>query len=151
VSFLSLASDLVPGDYNDASDMFVVRLGGADTDGDGMEDDWELAYFNTLTRDGAGDLDGDGVSDREEFRAGTDPTNRGSVFQVLTLSSASGGVRLLWSARPGGAYRVQAKGGLSDPGWSEVSGTVTAGGTTATWTDTAAGAEARFYRVVAQE
>ncbi len=44
-----------------------------DTDGDGMNDAWELAHFGTLARDGSGDFDMDGVSDRDEFLAGTDP------------------------------------------------------------------------------
>ena len=34
-----------------------------DTDGDGMDDQWEMYYFGTLARDGTGDFDGDGVSD----------------------------------------------------------------------------------------
>src|SRR6185503_15204419 len=84
VAFQSFASDLVPGDYNDTRDVFVVSLAGPDTDGDGLDDDWEMAYFSTLTRDGSGDFDGDGASDAQEFRAGTDPTNTGSVFRVLT-------------------------------------------------------------------
>ena len=70
---LPTASDLVDGDYNDAADVFVLHLGGPDTDGDGLEDDWEMAYFNTLTRDGSGDYDGDGLTDKEELVAGTDP------------------------------------------------------------------------------
>src|SRR5206468_942809 len=47
VAFQSFASDLVPGDYNQTRDIFVVHLGGADSDGDGLDDDWEMAYFNT--------------------------------------------------------------------------------------------------------
>ncbi len=45
-----------------------------DTDGDGMDDDWELAHFGTLDRDGTGDFDGDGISDLDEFLLGTNPT-----------------------------------------------------------------------------
>jgi hypothetical protein len=45
-----------------------------DTDGDGMDDAWELLHFGTLARDGSGDLDGDGVADLDEFRNDTDPT-----------------------------------------------------------------------------
>ncbi len=46
----------------------------ADTDGDGMDDAWELEHFGTLDRDGSGDFDGDGVSDLQEYLDGTDPT-----------------------------------------------------------------------------
>jgi hypothetical protein len=45
-----------------------------DTDGDGMDDAWEIAHFGNLDRDGTGDFDGDGISDLDEFLAGTDPT-----------------------------------------------------------------------------
>ncbi|XXF08319.1 hypothetical protein J3Q00_20410 [Pseudomonas sp. D2-3] len=45
----------------------------ADSDGDGMDDDWELEHFGNLDRDGAGDFDGDGISDLDEFTNRTDP------------------------------------------------------------------------------
>lgn len=45
-----------------------------DTDGDGLDDDWEMEHFGTLDRDGTGDFDGDGISDLEEFLMGSDPT-----------------------------------------------------------------------------
>lgn len=46
-----------------------------DTDGDGMDDDWEREFFGDLSRDGTGDLDGDGISDLQEYLDGTDPTH----------------------------------------------------------------------------
>ena len=47
-----------------------------DTDGDGMDDDWEN-FYNTdpYVDDGAGDLDGDGVSNLDEFTNGTNPAS----------------------------------------------------------------------------
>jgi hypothetical protein len=54
----------------------------SDTDGDGMDDAWELEHFGTLDRDGSGDLDGDGISDLDEFLAGTDPAN-GPLLPVI--------------------------------------------------------------------
>lgn len=44
-----------------------------DTDSDGLDDDWELQYFDDLSRDGSGDLDGDGAIDRDEYTFGTEP------------------------------------------------------------------------------
>ena len=44
-----------------------------DTDGDGMDDAWEIANFGDLSRDGTGDFDGDGISDLNEFLNNSDP------------------------------------------------------------------------------
>src|SRR6266850_2101705 len=148
--FRSFASDLVAGDYNDKQDVFVLRLGSGDSDGDGMDDDWEMAYFNTLSRDGSGDFGGDGKTDLEEFRAGTDPSNRDSVLRVITLTRSGGGTTIFWNAVLGRSYRVEFKDSVEAPGWSTVSGQVQISGSTA-WIDdqSAASAGRRFYRVVA--
>ncbi|PYK65805.1 MAG: hypothetical protein DME21_00070, partial [Verrucomicrobia bacterium] len=58
VVFESYSSDLTVGDFNEAKDIFVFRLSAGDADGDGMADDWEMAYFGDLSRDGSGDFDG---------------------------------------------------------------------------------------------
>ncbi len=150
VIFQSAASDLIDHDSNEATDVFVLELGGPDTDGDGLDDDWEMAYFNTLDRDGAGDFDGDLLSDRAEHQLGTDPTDRGSVFQVMTVTSLGANrTRLMWNATPGRTYRVQYRDGLAEGNWVERPELVTAGGTTATWIDTSPSTTGhRFYRVV---
>jgi Tol biopolymer transport system component len=158
VAFQSFASDIVPGDYNDTRDVFVVTLGGPDTDDDGMDDDWEMAYFSTLDRDGSGDFDHDGASDLDEFRAGTNPANDASILRVLTLTtSLAAGPNprrttvLLWSAIPGKTYRVQFKASLDAP-WTTAGADVTAGSTSASLTDAVEALDEpnnprRFYRV----
>lgn len=45
-----------------------------DTDGDGMDDAWEIAMFGDLSHDGSGDFDGDGISDLDEYLNGHNPT-----------------------------------------------------------------------------
>ncbi|MBN1226851.1 MAG: hypothetical protein JXA79_07655, partial [Deltaproteobacteria bacterium] len=45
-----------------------------DIDGDGMDDNWEMAFFGTLDRDGQGDMNSDGESDFTESELGQDPT-----------------------------------------------------------------------------
>jgi len=46
-----------------------------DTDGDSLDDNWELSYFFSLAEeDGSGDPDGDGLTNLEEQDLETDPT-----------------------------------------------------------------------------
>jgi hypothetical protein len=46
-----------------------------DADGDGMDDDWEVANFGDLSHDGTADGDGDSLTDLEEFQNNTDPND----------------------------------------------------------------------------
>jgi Tol biopolymer transport system component len=148
VVFQSFATDLAPGSFNDTRNIFLMRLGGADSDGDGLDDDWEAAFFGSLSRDGAGDFDLDGMSDLQEFAAGTDPTNLGSVLRVVTVSLAGGGsTGLYWGASPGKSYRVEYKDDLGAATWTELS-TVLATSTTASAVDANPNSSHRFYRVV---
>jgi len=152
VVFQTFASDLVPGDYNYRRDVFVLRLGGPDTDGDGMDDDWEMAYFGTLARNGSGDFDNDGVTDLQEFQAGTDPTNGRSVLRAVTLTSIqSGAAKVIWNASPGKKYQVQFRDDLSGSSWQTLPGVTVANGTTASLSDNSAGPNHRFYRVLLAE
>ncbi len=147
VVFQSFANDLASHDFNDKRDLFVLKLAGADTDGDGMDDDWEVAYFGSLSRNGSGDFDGDGATDLQEFLAGTDPTNSGSIFRVLTVASAGGGATIFWIGSPGRSYQVEYKDDLNNTTWSALPGNVAWNGSTASLADTNA-AVGRFYRVV---
>jgi Tol biopolymer transport system component len=149
VVFQSFAGDLVEGDYNERRDIFVLRLGVGDSDNDGMDDDWEAAYFNDLSRDGTGDLDGDGQTDRQEFVSGTDPTNKGSLLRVLTVSPMSGGnTTILWSAVPNRNYVVQFKDSLSAANWSNASGVLTATSNSEAFVHPSSALQ-RYYRVIA--
>jgi Tol biopolymer transport system component len=147
-------SDTV-ADRNRSGDVFVLRLGSgpaADSDQDALPDDWEATYFSNLARDGSGDWDGDGSSDRDEYLVGTDPTDEGSAFRVLTLTRMGGGdVTLIWSATAGRMYRLQFKDSV-DAAWSDLAGEVVATGETASKVDVSPGASLqRFYRAVLVE
>jgi Tol biopolymer transport system component len=151
VIFRSYADDLVSGDYNGKADVFFLRLAPPDADGDGMDDDWEIAFFNSLDRDGSGDWDGDGATDLQEFRAGTDPTNEGSVLRAWVLSSLHGGSTVLWPAVVGRRYQVQYKDNLAATNWLDLPGRVVVNGGTGSAVDATGSSPARrFYRVVVQ-
>jgi len=55
-------------------EIFVTTV-AADTDQDGLPDEWELKYFGEDPSAPADDADGDGQTNLQEFQAGTDPTN----------------------------------------------------------------------------
>lgn len=150
VIFQSFASDLIAGDFNDRRDVFVLRLGAVDSDGDGLDDDWEMTYFGNLSRDGSGDFDGDEQTDRDEFLSGTNPTSDASLLRVMTLTSLNDGTtKILWSAVAGRTYRVQFKNSVDDTEWGELPADITASSSTACALDATASAEKqRFYRVV---
>ena len=55
---------------------FGCSATNSDTDGDGMNDGWEVRYgFNPLVPNGSSDGDGDGLTNLEESQHGTDPNN----------------------------------------------------------------------------
>ena len=80
-----------------ASQRAVIIIGSShDTDGDGMDDAWEMFWFGTLDRDGTGDYDGDGVSDLDEFLNGTNPADAFRIplhkgFNLVGLADAVAG------------------------------------------------------------
>jgi hypothetical protein len=149
VVFASFASDLIGLDYNDRRDVFTMRLGRPDTDGDGLDDDWEETFFSNLARDGNGDFDQDGLSDRQEFLSGTDPTNTGSVLRAVTVMPLSATfARVFWEAVPGRNYQVQYKDNVGEE-WKTLAGQVTASSGTASMVDSGDPLPAqRLYRVV---
>ena len=156
VAFRSLADDLVADDSNETQDVFVFRVPVVtftDTDGDGMDDAWEMAYFGNLSRDGSGDFDGDDLSDLVEFRSGTDPMSKASGFRVqATVSLNTGQTTITWTAGPGRIYRAQYKDDLNETAWHNLSGGVGIDGNTGICVDNSAGdSNQRFYRVTLVE
>ncbi len=75
------AVDFNPGpatDYNfsaGSSDIFLSKFSPSlpDSDADGIDDRWEIAYFGDLSHDGSADTDNDGLIDLKEFIYGADP------------------------------------------------------------------------------
>ncbi len=147
--FQSFASNITDSDFNLTSDLFALRLNVEDVDLDGMDDDWEIACFDSLGRDGTEDFDQDGLSDLAEFKAGSHPANDNSVLRVLSVASLTEGyTTVFWSATPGRSYQVQARNALGGGGWTTLPGTVLAAATHASATEeTPEGSAHRYYRV----
>ena len=69
---------------------------GADTDGDGLPDAWELT---TLAGGPGDDADGDGKTNLEEYLAGTDPNDPASALVITNYTPAGGtSATLTWKS-----------------------------------------------------
>ena len=150
--FESYASDLPAAGFNDSGAIFALSLSVpaiVDTDGDGMEDQWETNYFGTLARDGTGDFDGDGATDLFEFLTGTDPTDPNSKFCATISGTLTAGQNptINWPLAPGKSYRVQYKDDLGDPTWHDLSGSITQVGSQGRVVDLTPATGQRWYRI----
>lgn len=90
----------------------------ADADRDGMWDQWETNYFGTSNttnnpNNALEDPDGDGMINRDEYVAGTNPTN---ALSVLKLFVSGGGLEFVAQTNIG--YSVQFNPILSSTNWT---------------------------------
>lgn len=132
---------------------FTLLAGEPDSDGDGLPDAWETAYFtNALAAEAEQDDDHDGFTNREEYRAGTNPRAADSRLEMKdppTLPSG-GGVVLRWSSSTNRLYRVQRTDSLFG-NFLTVASNLAATPPWNTYTDTAEQAGSYFYRVDLQD
>jgi hypothetical protein len=92
----------------------TIRKAGADTDGDLLPDWWEFLHARHPTAAGAGeDSDGDRQSNLEEFVAGTDASNAGSVFAAEATASDSG-FSVRWPSDEDRTYAIYRSVNLAD-------------------------------------
>jgi len=117
-----------------------------DSDGDGLDDVWEITYFGDITTtDGLIDSDGDGQIDGGEYYAGTDPTDNASILH-LDLECSLDGLDhyLMWTNHPGLLVDIQNCPDLNDPnGWLPLIDDVPNG----TYTNTIIPGDRVFYRL----
>jgi hypothetical protein len=110
LSLISAASEVSPvlADRG-RTERIDLRLGmpPVDSDGDGLADAWEIQHFGSLSANGNGDPDGDGVNNLREFRAGTNPTDAASRFEVVEIAKVPSGVSIQWSSQANRSYMIK--------------------------------------------
>lgn len=121
-----------------------------DSDGDGIDDDWEITYSGSITNmDETTDSDDDGFPDLHEFLAGTVPTNTLSLLDVNGLPPrADTNIFILqWPSVTGRQYHVQRTLSIPD-GFTTIESNISATAPLNTYTDSTIGVEDRyFYRI----
>jgi hypothetical protein len=130
----------------------VKPWAASDSDGDGMSDEFEMAYgLNPGSAlDALLDSDNDGTSNRDEYRAGTDPLDFKSRL-VRSIERSGNGFVVRFSTVPTVRYYVDYSNTLTPGTWVTLSGELIGTGGEMTVTDTPPpGTQQRFYRVRGQ-
>jgi hypothetical protein len=122
---------------------------GADTDGDGLPDAWELTYTNSLPAFTAtGDADGDGMSNLAEYLAGTDPNNAADNLRITSfqrgLLATPTRLDMQWTSQPTRQYAIQYCTDLTPNIWTDFAVLPALGTSSANWLDAT---DQRFYRI----
>lgn len=125
---------------------------GVDSNANSLPDAWERTFFGALGVSPAADADGDGMSNKQEYLAGTNPTNSLDNLRIIGFSSLPGGTsaNLTWNSVLSRSYLIQENLNLNSSLWSDSGlGQIFPVGTSTTRTVPGTNAPMRFYRVEA--
>jgi Chitobiase/beta-hexosaminidase C-terminal domain/CotH kinase protein/Lamin Tail Domain/Bacterial TSP3 repeat len=111
------AANFMPGILSSAATLTVL----ADTDGDGLPDDWESEHGlkPASALDAGMDSDGDGMTNSQEYIAGTDPQDPLSYLSVDRID-ATGSARVSFQAVSNKTYTVQFRDVVNSGFWTKL-------------------------------
>lgn len=91
-----------------ALNLLVEGIPISDSDGDGLDDDWEMSMFGNLLSNAQGDPDDDGYNNAMEQAMSTDPMVPNEAFRLDLMIWSTTLARLSWPGRTGRTYDVLA-------------------------------------------
>lgn len=119
-----------------------------DSDGDGLLDEWELAYFGSLNASAHADADADGLTNLQEHTAGTHPLDPVSVLRITGVEFNGSDVNIHFTSIAGRTYRLERAEQLAAGQWTIIADNVPGIDAVLQVTDfNAAATPTRFYRV----
>jgi hypothetical protein len=143
-----VAYKLKDGQLSPRSPVATGKTWGEDENLDGLPDDWQAQYWGSNASawpNSNVDSDGDGVSDKQEYMAGTNPKDAGSVLRTSFAVMPEGTRRLTWNTVPGFVYQVEQTSDFST--WGPYGGLRFAPGTSDS-VSVPAGNSLGYYRVI---
>ncbi len=131
-----------------------TMVGGADGDGDGIPDAWEIEQVgNTnILAGGGSDNDGDKVSNLNEYRSDTAPNNSNDYLRIVRAASSNNvQTTVTWPSRPTRLYKIESAVTFSNNAvWTNSAfGTFVPDGTNTVRTLAQSPATTGFHRVIA--
>lgn len=115
----NIITNALAGDELDLGTLFLYPI---DNNTNQIADAWETHYFGSgTTVISDADTDGDGMGNRDEYVAGTDPTNWYSCLWLEPISG-SNSFHLAWDTEPDRTYCISGTTNLCTDTWVQVAG-----------------------------
>jgi len=100
----------------------------------------------TMLLDPNGDANGSGQTNSAQDAAGFNPLDHTNYFHIVSFIPASGGTQITWVSVPGNTYQVEFSSDMVS-GYTVISGTIMATGTSCSYTDPSATGKKGFYLI----